>query len=336
MAVKINAGDDVKRGEFFFVSPGEIQVDHSLNGRWTEHAEDDVTDLAESFHREGQLQPCLVRKVAGNKLQLVAGYRRHAAVVKHNELYPDSPLQLKVIVTTVNDQEAFFRNVEENRARKSTSPVDDAVNQRKLRDAMGWKDKDIAALYKMSQGYVSQLKKILTLSRKTQEKIHAGKLTVAVALDLASLPTDRADAIVEEATAEVAAEEAAKPPEPVKKKAGRPKKTEEVAEEPIPVTDEPEPKKGKKDKRGGSITGKVRAKLQTEAQTTGGKAPSKTLAEVKDFFQSLTGPAEDRNLVAFAENVLAFIAGEVGEREMEDTIKAALGVVIEGTRDIRE
>jgi ParB-like chromosome segregation protein Spo0J len=47
-------------------------------------------------------------------------------------------MKLKAKVVIVNDEEAFRRDVVENRERAETSPVDDAHNQRRLREDFGW------------------------------------------------------------------------------------------------------------------------------------------------------------------------------------------------------
>ena len=106
MAARINAGD-VGRGDVFFIDPQAIIVDEKLNGRWTPHDGEAVEDMAKSFEAEGQLQPVQVRKVADNRVQLVLGYRRHRASLLYNQRHPDSPMKLKCVVVTVNDEEAY-------------------------------------------------------------------------------------------------------------------------------------------------------------------------------------------------------------------------------------
>jgi ParB-like chromosome segregation protein Spo0J len=85
---------------FFFIAPNEIIVDNKLNDRWEPHDEEAVQSLAKSFSEEGQLQPVQVRRVHDNKVQLVMGYRRHAAAVEFNIRHPDTPMKLKVVVVT--------------------------------------------------------------------------------------------------------------------------------------------------------------------------------------------------------------------------------------------
>ena len=189
MAIKINAGD-VGRGDVFFIDPQEILVDDALNGRWQPHDVEAVEQMAKSFEEEGQLQAVQVRRVHDNKVQLVLGYRRYNAAKLFNERHADSPMKLKCKVVIVNDEEAFRRNVVENRERAECSPVDDAHNQRRLREGFGWTDTKIAEFYHVTPPYVGVLKKLLTLPNDVQKLVHERKLSVQAATGLADLPAE--------------------------------------------------------------------------------------------------------------------------------------------------
>jgi ParB family chromosome partitioning protein len=189
VAARINAGD-VGRGDVFFIDPPEIIVDEKLNGRWKTHDAEAVEDMAKSFEAEGQLQPVQVRKVADNRVQLVLGYRRHRAALLYNQRHPDSPMKLKCVVVTVNDEEAFRRNIVENKQRAETTPIDDAFNHRRLREEFGWTDAMIAEFYGMTSSYVGLLKKLLMLPTAAQLHVHKRELSVQAAAALADLPAE--------------------------------------------------------------------------------------------------------------------------------------------------
>ncbi len=189
MSMKLNAGD-VGRSDEFLIAPKEILVDDTLNGRWQPHAEDAIEQMANSFESEGQLQAIQVRRVHDNKVQLVLGYRRFNAARLYNERHPDQPMKLKCKVVIVNDEEAFRRNIVENRERAECSPVDDAHNQRRLREGFGWTDTKIAEFYHVSPPYVGVLKKLLTLPSDVQKMVHERQLSVQAATGLADLPAD--------------------------------------------------------------------------------------------------------------------------------------------------
>jgi ParB/RepB/Spo0J family partition protein len=189
MSMKLNAGDVVRQDEFL-IDPQEILVDEALNGRWQPHDDQAIENMVKSFEDEGQLQAVQVRRVHDNKVQLVLGYRRYHAARLYNARHPDCPMKLKCKVVIVNDEEAFRRNVVENRERAETSPVDDAHNQRRLREDFGWSDTKIAEFYHVTPSYVGVLKKLLGLDGDVQGLVHARRLSVQAATGLADLPAE--------------------------------------------------------------------------------------------------------------------------------------------------
>src|SRR5271165_1247268 len=189
MSMKLNAGD-VGRTDEFLIDPQEILLDDALNGRWQPHDDQAIEQMVKSFEDEGQLQAVQVRRVHDNKVQLVLGYRRYNAAKLYNERHPDQPMKLKCKVVIVNDEEAFRRNIVENRERAECSPVDDAHNQRRLREGFGWTDTKIAEFYHVSPPYVGVLKKMLTLPNDVQKLVHERQLSVQAATGLADLPAE--------------------------------------------------------------------------------------------------------------------------------------------------
>src|SRR5262245_34103744 len=187
MAMKLNAGDVVRQDEFL-IDSAEILVDDGLNGRWQPHTDEAVERMVKSFEEEGQLQAVQVRRIHDNKVQLVLGYRRYAAATLYNQRHPDQPMKLRAKVVLVNDEEAFRRNLVENRERAECSPVDDAHNQRRLREVFGWTDAKIAEFYHVSPAHVCTLKKLLALPSDVQRLVHGRTLSVQAATGLADLP----------------------------------------------------------------------------------------------------------------------------------------------------
>lgn len=189
MAMKLNAGDVVRQDEFL-IDPQEILVDDALNGRWQPHTDEAVEQMVKSFEEDGQLQAVQVRRVHENRVQLVLGYRRYSAARLYNERHPDQPLKLKCKVVLVNDEEAFRRNIVENRERSECSPLDDAHNQRRLREVFGWTDARIAEFYHVSPAHICTLKKLLGLPSDVQGLVHGRTLSLQAATGLADLPAD--------------------------------------------------------------------------------------------------------------------------------------------------
>lgn len=105
--------------------PEEIFADPQLNGRFELP---NIDWIVESVLRVGQLQPVLIRKTGGKPV-LVAGFSRWRAVSKINaEHLAPKPLRLRCSYTQQTEKEAFLNNIEENRVRNATTPIDDAHN----------------------------------------------------------------------------------------------------------------------------------------------------------------------------------------------------------------
>jgi hypothetical protein len=209
MVAKIDAGSNVKRGDFFFVDPFEVEIREELRGRHKPPTDDRVVNRAISILDIGQIHAVECRRNEKNRLVLTAGFTRAAAVRLirtgfdyEGQHYHDPEIRLKVSLTDANDATAFKRNVVENAQRDDTSPVDDALNQQRLRDSYGMSDADIARLYGYQQTKVGTLRKLLQLKSDWQDMVHDGRLPVSAALLILELPEAERASAIEQATQE--------------------------------------------------------------------------------------------------------------------------------------
>lgn len=302
MSIKINAGETAQKADMFLVDADEIAVDDSLNGRWEPHADDAVDELAAKIAEEGQLQPVTVRRIAENRLQLVFGFRRLAAIKALNKgKKAENRLQVKCIVVDCNDQEGFLKNISENKNRKNTSPIDDATNQRKLRDVYNWNDTKIAEYYGCSPSLVNLYKKLLLLTEEYKLKVHKGELAVSAAAQMIDLTPEE--------QAEVMAPEPPPPEgtEPAKPKKGRKGKGGKGGT-PTTGTVVSRIRKIKGGKGGGEEGGKPQKKGKGAGRPSTGRV-SRSMAEVRRFFEGLTGPGERKVVRETAEFILKFVNG---------------------------
>ena len=200
MAMQLNAGE-IGRADLFSILPENIVVNEADNGRAVPHSQEEIEALANSILTYTQQQPVVVRRIEDKKVALVSGYGRYKAVRHINRvLRPDNPVKLQCKVVDCNPEEAFVRNIVENNERAATTPVDDAHNQRRLREEFGWSEQRIADFYKKSVAYISQLRKTLQLSQPIQQAMANGKMAVSAALDLVELPESTRQEAVAEAT----------------------------------------------------------------------------------------------------------------------------------------
>ena len=187
MAIKVNAGD-FKRSDLFSVYPEEIIVDLAANGRAHQQSDEEVAALAESIRERGQLQPVLVRRVEDYKLQLVAGYGRHRAVMLLNKgKAPEDQRRIDCYVIDCSPEDATVLNIVENNGRTEVNAVDDAANMARLR-RMQWPEEKIAQFYDCSVSKVSQRLRLAAQPQEVKEAVANGTVTVTDAGALATMP----------------------------------------------------------------------------------------------------------------------------------------------------
>lgn len=177
--------DFLKRGDLPMLPADQIVVVHNENTRLYEP---DVSDLVESFLSDGQLQPCLVRPLPDNRVQLVAGYRRWLAAREIADsqaaagVPPEDRFKLAVVVTKMSAVEALDKNIVENDKRRNLSPIEYAHAIRRLRIAHGWQDAEgtqkLANLFRgptgkpRSTAWVTSMEDLLSLSEGEQFEVH--------------------------------------------------------------------------------------------------------------------------------------------------------------------
>ena len=216
MAVTVNAGNDARRFDGWAVDPFEIIVKEDLRGRRKPPSDEQIIDMAVSMMEHGQREPVECRKVNDKRLQLNLGFTRTAAarlirdgfeyinpVTGEVERRQDEQFMLKVVLSDSNDKDAFVHNIVENQHRNATSAIDDAHNQRRLRENYGYSDADITKLFRYKDpNKVGRLRRLLALPDSVQDLVHYEKLTVQAALDLLDLPPDEMETAISSATDE--------------------------------------------------------------------------------------------------------------------------------------
>ena len=305
MSMKLEAGD-CKKGDLFSIFPQDIVVDPTKNTRKVPHTPEQVQALAQSILANRQQQPAVVRRIDGNRVQLVAGYGRWQAVNHINSiLQPDNPVRLQCKVSDLNEEEAFIASLVENLDRAETTPVDDAHAQRVLRETYLWEEERIAAFYRKSVSHLGKLREVLKLSTPIQKEVSDGNLSVDGAVALAKLPErERMDVVetTKDANGKVnaqAVDALAKLPQGVR---------EDLVNDHL---DSGEP----------ILPNQARAAVRTVKQARGKRGPKRNMKELAEFLEGMTGNAEQRSCRKLAENLLAYIGGKISDEDMAKVMR---------------
>jgi ParB family chromosome partitioning protein len=136
-------------------------------------AEDELDLLARSIREQGVLQPLLVRPLGPGEtgFELVAGERRWRAAQKIG-LH-----EVPVVVRAVGDAEAIELALVENLQREDLSALEEAAAYRRLIDAFGRTQAELAAAVGKSRSHLANTLRLLTLPPEVRRRLDDGSLS---------------------------------------------------------------------------------------------------------------------------------------------------------------
>ncbi len=145
--------------------------------------DESLQELANSMREHGVLQPILVRPI-DNGYQIVAGERRwRAARLAGLTSVP-------VNIRELSDFDAMSVALVENLQREDLNPIEEAEGYRKLSDATGWTQEQIAKRVGRSRPSIANSLRLLSLPEEVIDLLRAGKLTTGHAKAILSIADD--------------------------------------------------------------------------------------------------------------------------------------------------
>jgi ParB family chromosome partitioning protein len=224
MAVEFNV--PMTRTSEYLCLPEDVQIDPLMNGR---HELPDIAALVDSILTHGQLQPVTIRRTAGAPV-LVAGFSRWRAIshINKQNLAP-KPLKLRCSYTQLTERQAFLANIEENRVRNATTPMDDAYNIQRLINVYQMTKEEAAESYLASVSWIKGRLSLLELTPEAEKAVREGRVKGPAAKAIAKLDKEHQKRIVERPGKVTAADVKREAPAPAKKEAKPPKPSLSVA-----------------------------------------------------------------------------------------------------------
>ncbi len=143
-------------------SPGgsiELSVDEIENNPFQprrQFNEEEIASLAESLKEHQQLQPVLVRRVAG-RYQLISGERRLRAAIRAGFR------TVRAEVREADDRLVAELAIVENLQRKDLNPIEKAMSFRRYLDEHGCSQEDLARRLKIDRSTIANLMRLLEL-----------------------------------------------------------------------------------------------------------------------------------------------------------------------------
>jgi ParB family chromosome partitioning protein len=146
-----------------------------------EMKDESLEELAASIRIHGILQPILVRPIAEQRYEIIAGERRFLAAQLAGLTH------VPVVIKTIDDQSTMALALIENMQRVDLSPLDEALAIERLIDDCQLTHDDAAHLLGKSRAQISNLLRLLNLEPQlkqwlTEEKLELGHAKVLLAL----------------------------------------------------------------------------------------------------------------------------------------------------------
>lgn len=156
---------------------------------------EELNALAESIRQHGVIQPVVVRPLAGDKYEIIAGERRcRAAKLAGLTAVP-------AVVRELTDREAQLFALVENLQRADLNPMEQAAGLAQLIKETDITHAAAAEHVGLSRPAVSNLLRLLELATAVQNLLATGKLEMGQARALLALPKGQQEAVAKEVIA---------------------------------------------------------------------------------------------------------------------------------------
>ncbi len=144
-----------------------------------------LEELAASIRTQGIIQPILVRPIAGERYEIIAGERRWRAAGLAGLT------EVPVLIRDVPDKAAMAMALIENIQREDLNPLEEAQGLQRLVEEFKLSHQDVADSVGRSRAAVSNALRLLNLSQPVQKLLMEGKLDMGHARALLALDPKR-------------------------------------------------------------------------------------------------------------------------------------------------
>jgi ParB family chromosome partitioning protein len=155
-----------------------------------------LAELADSIRAQGLIQPIVVRKLASNQYEIIAGERRWRAAQLA------SLREVPVVLREVDDRAVIAMALIENIQREDLNPLEESQALKRLIDEFGLTHQQAAEAVGRSRAAVSNLLRLLELPAAIRKLLEAHQLEMGHARALLTLPEAQALALAQAAAAE--------------------------------------------------------------------------------------------------------------------------------------
>jgi ParB family chromosome partitioning protein len=169
-----HSGESIAMLPLDYLSSGEYQPRQVMD-------ETAIAELAESIREQGVMQPILVRPIAGNRYEIIAGERRWRA----SKLLGLS--EIPALIKDVSATEAAAMALIENIQREDLNPIEVAQGVARLQSEFDLTHEEVAKKLGRSRSAISNLLRLLNLAKPVQTMLLASDIEMGHARALLSL-----------------------------------------------------------------------------------------------------------------------------------------------------
>lgn len=168
-----------------------LPVDLVQRGKYqprTDMHEEALQELAESIKAQGVMQPIVVRPIAGERFEIIAGERRwRATQIAGLDTIP-------AVIRLVGDESAIAMSLIENIQRENLNPIEEAMALKRLQEEFTLTQQEVAEAVGKSRTTVTNLLRLMTLSADVRIMLERGDLEMGHARALLGLPPEQQSA----------------------------------------------------------------------------------------------------------------------------------------------
>jgi len=161
-----------------------LKVEQMQPGKYqprTQMDQESLANLADSIKAQGIMQPILVRQVAGERYEIIAGERRWRAA-RMAGMH-----EVPVLVRDIADDSALAMALIENIQRENLNPLEEAGGIKRLIDEFAMTHQTAAEAVGRSRTAVTNLLRLLNLTAAVQEMLMHSQIDMGHARALLSL-----------------------------------------------------------------------------------------------------------------------------------------------------
>ncbi|MFQ3245762.1 MAG: ParB family chromosome partitioning protein [Arenicella sp.] len=164
------------------IQPGEYQPRTNMD-------QASLEELAASIRSQGIIQPILVRPIAGEKYEIIAGERRWRAA-QIAQLH-----EVPVLIRNIPDEATLAVALIENIQRENLNPVEEAAGLKRLMDEFGLTHEEMARSVGRSRTAVTNLLRLLSLNSGARQLLEQGKIEMGHARAILGLAIEHQDTV---------------------------------------------------------------------------------------------------------------------------------------------